>query len=60
MGRLVIRAIHATVPVRPMTSQKTPVNNPDAQIAPGEMVAACVIAAVPNARPSLPVAGRLC
>ena len=49
IGRLVIRAIQPTVPVRPMTSQKTPVNSPDAQIAPGEMVPAWVIAAVPMA-----------
>ena len=47
-GRLVIRAIQPTVPVTPMISQKTPVNNPDAQIAPVEMVPAWVMAAVPG------------
>jgi hypothetical protein len=38
MGRLVSRATTVTAPVRPITSQSTPVKTPDAQIAPGEML----------------------
>ena len=49
MGRLVSRAIQVTAPVRPMTSQSTPVKSPDAQIAPGVMSPGWLIAAVPMA-----------
>ena len=34
MGRLVILAIQVIAPVSPITSQKMPVNSPEAQMAP--------------------------
>jgi hypothetical protein len=49
MGRLVSLATKVTAPVKPMTSQSTPVKSPDAQIAPGEMAPGWLMAAVPMA-----------
>jgi len=48
-GRLVIFAIQLTAPLRPMTSQRTPVNSPEAHTAAGVMAPALLIAAVPMA-----------
>ena len=48
-GRLVIWAIQLTAPVRPMVSHRIPVKSPEAQMVPGLMAPAWLMATVPMA-----------